>query len=68
MSLQEYIDESTIEDCLFEVCEVHKNVTVVVCRCRKCGKIDIGWERQDNTIDEYYERIDDFQYEPDYKN
>ena len=41
-----------LDPCRYEVIEVHRNVTVEVNRCKKCGHIDISWFRQDDTIDE----------------
>lgn len=37
---------------MYELAERHKNVTVEVLRCKHCGKVSIGWYRQDNTEDE----------------
>lgn len=34
---------------IFEDVEMYKNVTVIVSRCKHCGKIEIGWLRQDDT-------------------
>lgn len=36
-------DCDTQDNCFYEVVEIHKNVTVEVCRCKKCGNIDISW-------------------------
>lgn len=33
----------------YEETEVYKNVTVRILRCRNCGAVSIGWERQENT-------------------
>lgn len=38
-----------LDPCVYEEVEKYKNVTVTISRCRKCGHIDISWERQDNT-------------------
>lgn len=38
-----------LDPCIYEVIEAYKNVTVTVSRCKKCGNIDVTWERQDNT-------------------
>lgn len=40
-----------IDPCEFEEVERHANVTVSILRCPKCGKISIGWLRQEDTID-----------------
>lgn len=44
-----------LDPCLYRLAEVHKNVTVKVYECTRCGAIDICWERQENTEDVYYE-------------
>lgn len=46
-----------LDPCLYEVKEVHTNVTVTVSQCKRCGHIDIGWERQDDTEDITYEEL-----------
>lgn len=38
-----------VDPCSFEEVETLKNVTVQILRCRKCGKVTVGWMRQDNT-------------------
>lgn len=38
-----------LSPCVFEDIEMHTNVTVIVSQCKKCGKITIGWLRQENT-------------------
>ena len=38
-----------LEPCRYEDIEIHKNVTVIVSRCKKCGHIDYQWKRQPNT-------------------
>lgn len=50
-----------LDACVYQVQEIHKNVTVTVSRCRECGSIDISWERQADTIDieEDYQAMDD---------
>ena len=40
-----------LDPCLYEEIETHTNVTVHVMRCKKCGHIEISWERQDETED-----------------
>ena len=35
--------------CHFKDTERYKNVTVIISECRKCGRISISWERQENT-------------------
>lgn len=43
-----------LDPCIYEEIEQYKNVTVHILRCKKCGHIEIEWERQEDT-----ERIDD---------
>ena len=38
-----------LEPCIYEEVETHHNVTVHVLRCRKCGHIEIEWERNDGN-------------------
>ena len=40
-----------LDPCIYEVVEVHKNVTVEVRRCKNCGHTDIAWYRQEDTED-----------------
>ena len=39
-----------LDPCLYQEIEAHKNVTVHILRCVRCGHIEVEWERQDNTI------------------
>lgn len=48
-----------LDPCAYELAETHKNVTVQVYRCAKCGHIDISWQRQDDTEDIIYKDIDE---------
>lgn len=34
-----------LDPCIYEEIEVHHNVTVRVLQCKKCGHIEIVWER-----------------------
>ena len=43
---------NTLDPCLYETTEIHRNVTVEVRRCALCGNIDIAWYRQYNTESE----------------
>ena len=52
-------DPKTLDPCIYEEIEVHKNVTVRVNRCKNCGHIEYRWERQNNTVSEYEEGNDD---------
>ena len=46
-----------LDPCVYETTEIHRNVTVMIGKCRKCGKVDISWMRQDDTIDEEGEQL-----------
>lgn len=41
-----------LDPCQYETTEIHRNVTVEVRRCVRCGNIDIAWHRQDDTESE----------------
>ena len=41
-----------LDPCEYEEVERYRNVTVSILRCKKCGHISIGWERQENTVEE----------------
>ena len=41
-----------VDPCEYEVVEIHRNVTVEVLRCRKCGKIQIEWRYDDEVEQE----------------
>ena len=38
--------------CVMEDKEIHRNVTVIVRQCPVCGRVDISWNRQEDTEDE----------------
>lgn len=40
-----------LDPCIYEDIEMHRNVTVIVSRCRNCGHIEISWIRQEDTED-----------------
>lgn len=40
-----------LDPCDYELMEKHRNVTVEILRCKKCGHIEILWHRQDDTED-----------------
>ena len=42
-----------IDPCVYEDIEIHRNVNVVVSKCKVCGHIEISWERTPYTMDEY---------------
>ena len=45
------IGDKPLDPCHFKLCEIHKNVTVEILRCPKCGEVSIGWKRQENIED-----------------
>ena len=47
--------ENVLDACCYKVKEIHRNVTVTVSECMRCGSVDISWERQDDTEDEIME-------------
>ena len=46
-----------LDPCIYETTEIHRNVTVVIGKCMKCGNVDVSWIRQDDTIDEEGEQL-----------
>lgn len=38
-----------LDPCVYEDIEMYANVTVIISRCKKCGKIEVSWLRQENT-------------------
>ena len=65
--LQDYIDNAEVNNKVFNLCEIHRNVTVYVARAED-GEVDISWERQPNTVDEIIEEVGDFHYDRTYTN
>jgi len=43
-----------VDPCVYEEVEAYRNVTVRVLKCKRCGRVEIEWERQEDT-----EQIDD---------
>lgn len=41
-----------LDPCCYEVAERHRNVTVEVLKCKRCGHAEISWYRQDDTESE----------------
>ena len=39
----------SLDPCVYVDEEMYANVTVIISRCKNCGKINISWLRQDNT-------------------
>lgn len=52
------IGNAELDPCQYQVAEIHKNVTVEVLKCPKCGAVEIGWYRQENTEDILMEESD----------
>lgn len=40
-----------LDPCVYELKEIHDNVTVYVHECKNCGHVDISWSRTDDTED-----------------
>ena len=38
-----------IDPCVYEDIELYANATVKIAKCKRCGNIDISWEKQDDT-------------------
>ena len=38
-----------LDPCIYEIDAIYKNCTVEILKCPKCGKVSIGWYRQENT-------------------
>ena len=39
--------KNEIDPCQYELIEKHRNVTVEVLRCKKCGHVEISWIKND---------------------
>ena len=50
--------KNELDPCSYETIEIHRNVTVRVLRCKKCGHIELQWHRQEDTVDEPEEGSD----------
>lgn len=48
-----------LDPCAYEVKEIHTNVTVTVSQCMRCGRVELSWERQDNTEDIIYGELEE---------
>ena len=46
-----HISKSLIEPCNFQLTDKLANVTVEILTCPTCGKVSIGWYRQEDTVD-----------------
>lgn len=38
-----------LDPCLYETKEIHRNVTVLVNQCKKCGHIELQWYAQEDS-------------------
>lgn len=43
------IGKNEVDPCLYEEIEKYQNVTITVLRCKRCGHIELEWEKQENT-------------------
>lgn len=41
-----------LDPCRYQTTEIHRNVTVEVRRCVRCGHVDVVWFRQEDTESE----------------
>ena len=48
-----YIGDIELDPCVYEVVEVHHNVTVRVLRCKNCGHVEVEWTRDNNDDDDF---------------
>lgn len=48
-----------LDPCIYDLMEEHRNVTIRVYRCPKCGSIDISWEKQDDTESTIFEELEE---------
>ena len=47
---QVFIGEHELDPCLYEEVEKWENVTVTILKCKRCGHIEIEWQKQEDTI------------------
>ena len=40
-----------LDPCKYETLGYFENVTVEVMRCKLCGKVELSWYRQNNTVE-----------------
>lgn len=52
------IREAEVDENVYQVCEIHKNVTVIISQCLENGEIDLSWEVQPNTESEIIHPIE----------
>lgn len=38
-----------VDPCHYQTIEIHRNVTVRVMKCKRCGHVEISWIPQENT-------------------
>lgn len=43
--------KNILDPCHYEPIEKYANVTIEVRKCRNCGTVDIGWWKQDDTVE-----------------
>ena len=39
-----------LDPCVYEVVETHKNATVNVLKCKKCGHVEIEWSKDEEML------------------
>ena len=48
-----------LDPCVYNLMEEHRNVTVRVYQCPKCGSVDISWVKQDDTESTIFEELEE---------
>lgn len=48
-----------LDPCTYVLMEEHRNVTVRVYQCPKCGSVDISWVKQDDTESTIFEELEE---------
>lgn len=47
-----------LDPCIYVPISEYRNVTIRICRCEKCGHVDISWMRQEDTVEMSLEEDD----------
>lgn len=48
-----------LDPCAYTLMEEHRNATVRVYQCPKCGSVDISWVKQDDTESTIFEELEE---------
>ena len=48
-----------LDPCTYDLMEEHRNVTVRVYQCPKCGSVDISWVKQDDTESTIFKELEE---------